>query len=176
MSGYFSKPVRAEDLSAALDSSPTRPDGAAAFSPFVRVTDGAPGVSAPLAPAIDEASLLLMVGGDRPLLAEMVELFLQDYPKRVAEIAGAVGRNDSVALEFAAHAVKGAAMTLCAQRVADSALSIEKMGRSSTLHMAGGALVALEQELAEAHVALLALVAPGRIGSLGCDSDTNQSG
>ena len=70
-----------------------------------------------------------MVGGDRALLCEMIKLFVEDYPKRVTEITEALRRNDAEAVEFAAHAVKGAAMTLCAPRVAKWAVSIEKMGR-----------------------------------------------
>jgi HPt (histidine-containing phosphotransfer) domain-containing protein len=109
---------------------------------------------APSGPAIDEAGILRMVGGNRSLLSGMVALFLQDYPKRVAEIAVALDRNDAEGLEFAAHSVKGAALTLCAGRVAESALSIVKRARAADLHLAGAALVALERELAHAHAGL----------------------
>ena len=99
-----------------------------------------------------------MVGGDRALLREMVALFIEDYPKRVVEITDALLRNDAEALEFAAHAVKGAAMTLCARRVGDTALSLEQMARASELHSAGDALAALEDELAQAHAGLAIIV------------------
>ena len=74
------------------------------------------------------------------------------------EITDALRRNDAEALEFAAHAVKGAAMTLCARRVGDTALSLEQMARASELHSAGDTLAALEDELAQAHAGLAIIV------------------
>ena len=109
--------------------------------------------------AVDEAAVLKMVGGDRELLREMIALFLEDYPKRVAEITDALRRNDAEAVEFAAHAVKGAAMTLCAHRVVEMALSIEKMGRDAELQSASAALAALERELAQANAGLTRIAA-----------------
>jgi signal transduction histidine kinase/CheY-like chemotaxis protein/HPt (histidine-containing phosphotransfer) domain-containing protein len=158
MNSYLSKPVRAEDLSAALDSF-ARTNGESAIRSAARPTESVADEPAPHTPAIDEAGILKMVGGNRKLLAEMVVLFLQDYPKRIAEITGALDRNDAEALEFAAHAVKGAALTLCARRVADSALAIEKMGRAAEMESVGGALAALERELAHGHAGLTRIVA-----------------
>jgi CheY-like chemotaxis protein/HPt (histidine-containing phosphotransfer) domain-containing protein len=152
MNGYLSKPVRAEDLSAALDAL-SRQDG-------VPITGRpkTPVLSAVVDAAVDEAAVVKMVGGDRALLREMVALFIEDYPKRVLEISDALRDNNAEALEFAAHAVKGAAMTLCARRVGDTALSLEQMGRASELHLAGDALAALEDELAQAHAGLAIIV------------------
>jgi signal transduction histidine kinase/CheY-like chemotaxis protein/HPt (histidine-containing phosphotransfer) domain-containing protein len=172
MNGYLSKPVRAEDLSAALDALPRR-NGTVIVGPSVTHSGDLSGaVEAPSRPrrngtpiarppdahsddtAIDRAGVLRMVGGDRALLGQMIRLFLEDYPKRVTEITDALRRNDAEAVEFAAHAVKGAAMTLCAPRVAKWALSIEKMGRDTELQSASAALAALEQELAQANAGL----------------------
>jgi HPt (histidine-containing phosphotransfer) domain-containing protein len=74
------------------------------------------------------------------------------------EITDALRRNDAEALEFAAHAVKGAAMTLCVRRVVEVALSIENMGRAVDLHSVGDALAVLERELAQAHAGLARIV------------------
>jgi HPt (histidine-containing phosphotransfer) domain-containing protein len=100
-----------------------------------------------------------MVGGDRSLLREMINHFVEDYPKRVTEIIDALRRKDAEAVEFAAHAVKGAAMTLCVLRVAKWAASIEKMGRDAELLSASAALAALEQELAQANAGLTRIAA-----------------
>ena len=166
MNGYLSKPVRAEDLSAALDALPRhdrvevrregKDDGRRALSP-APVLDGPDAQSDDA--AIDEAGVLKMVGGDRGLLCEMIKLFVEDYPKRVTEITDALRRNDAEAVEFAAHAVKGAAMTLCAGRVAKWAVSIEKMGRDAELQSASAALAALEGELAQANAGLTRIAA-----------------
>ena len=152
MNGYLSKPVRAEDLSDALAALSPRDSAPIAARPSVSVK------SAVVDAAVDEAAVVRMVGGDRALLREMVALFIEDYPKRVVEITDALLRNDAGALEFAAHAVKGAAMTLCARRVGDTALSLEQMARASELHSAGDALAALEDELAQAHAGLAIIV------------------
>jgi signal transduction histidine kinase/CheY-like chemotaxis protein/HPt (histidine-containing phosphotransfer) domain-containing protein len=152
MNGYLSKPVRAEDLSAALEAL-SRHDGAPLTARTHAVVK-----SAVIDAAVDEAAVVKMVGGDRALLREMVALFIEDYPKRVIEITDALRDNDAEAVEFAAHAVKGAALTLCARRVGDTALSLEQMGRASELHLAGDALAVLEDELAQAHAGLAFIV------------------
>ena len=152
MNGYLSKPVRAEDLSTALEAL-SRHDSAP-ITGHEHAAAGSAGVDS----AIDEDAVVRMVGGDRALLREMVALFIEDYPKRVSEISDALRHNDAEAVEFAAHAVKGAAMTLCARRVGDTALALEQMGRASELHRAGDALAALEDELAQAHAGLAIIV------------------
>lgn len=115
--------------------------------------------------AVDEAAVLKVVGGDRVLLREIVVLFLEDYPKKLTEISDALGRNDAQAVEFAGHALKGAAMTLCAHRVVERALSVEQMGRAAELQPVSNALARLEQELAHAHAALAEIACKGE-GSL----------
>lgn len=82
---------------------------------------------------LDESLALSRVGGDRDLLREVVELFLNDYPDVLEKIRAAVSRRDAGALEQHAHSLKGSVSTFGAQWAFDAALALERKGRSGDL-------------------------------------------
>ena len=59
--------------------------------------------------AFDRHVALLRVGGDEELLKEIAEIFLEDYPKVLAEIQAALACGDARRLEQSAHTLKGSA-------------------------------------------------------------------
>lgn len=56
---------------------------------------------------IDERELLDRLDGDTDLLAELVPLFLDDYPLLLEEIRSAIEKTDLEQLRRAAHTLKG---------------------------------------------------------------------
>ena len=64
--------------------------------------------------ALNRAELMERLGGDTELLAEVIELFLEDCPKRLAAIKAAVDERDAELIRTTAHALKGAAGTISA--------------------------------------------------------------
>lgn len=82
---------------------------------------------------LDRAVALDQVGGDAELLAEVAQLFLEDYPNSLREIDAAVHTGDARLLERAAHTLKGAASNFGANPVAESALALEMAGRTGQL-------------------------------------------
>ncbi len=96
---------------------------------------------------MDESSFLLIVGGDRALARELVEIFLEELPPRLREIRSAVEQGDPVRLRFAAHALKGSAGAITATRVASAAGCLEKMARDEKLEDAAEALGTLENDV-----------------------------
>jgi two-component system, sensor histidine kinase and response regulator len=82
---------------------------------------------------LDRAVALDRVGGDEDLLAEVAQLFLEDYPNSLREIEEAVSRGDAKLLERAAHTLKGAASNFGANPVVDSAFALEMAGRRGAM-------------------------------------------
>ncbi len=56
---------------------------------------------------IDLQFSLKRLGGDRVLLREIVQIFFEDSPKLLQELAGAFKASDSTSVRQAAHALKG---------------------------------------------------------------------
>jgi CheY-like chemotaxis protein len=84
-------------------------------------------------PRFDPATALDRLGGDRQLFEEVVRLFLEDCPARLAAIKAAIEARDPEAIRSAAHALKGAAGNLSAQRLAEAASTLERIGTEARL-------------------------------------------
>jgi len=108
---------------------------------------------------LDEALALSRVGGDFELLREVAGLFLDDYPRALEKIRNAVAANDASGVEHNAHSLKGSVSTFGAKDVFESALALEKLGRSGKLSDAPDALRALENALQQLRPNLQALQA-----------------
>ena len=99
-------------------------------------------------PSADEAldAVLMRVGGDRQLLAEITRLFIEDAPHHLDSIARAIGHGNGDALRRAAHGLKGAAANFDAQPVVDVARELEDIGRACEFDRAPAALERLRAE------------------------------
>jgi two-component system sensor histidine kinase/response regulator len=127
MDGYLSKPIDPRTLYAAVEHEP----GA-----------GEPDDTIPPPPAevtFDEQALLRRVSGDTVLMGEVIRLFLDDCPARLAAIADAVTREHAVDLRAAAHALKGAAANLSALNLVKTLDVLERVAAESHMNAAGGA-------------------------------------
>lgn len=85
----------------------------------------------------DRHVALLRAGGDEELLKEIAMIFLEDYPKVLAEIRGALADGDGVRLEQSAHALKGSAANFGAEAVVEAASRLEQMGRAGQVRRNG---------------------------------------
>jgi CheY-like chemotaxis protein len=121
MDDYVAKPVRAEDLYAAMDRLGL---GRVAVSPGPVPGD---------AEVLDEADLLDRVGGDRELLHDMVQLFLEHYPPLLSELRQAVARRDAAAIQRLAHTLKGSVGNFGTQVAYQAALELETLAREGRL-------------------------------------------
>ncbi|TKB74348.1 MAG: response regulator [Nitrospira sp.] len=126
MDDYLTKPVRKGDLKAVLDRW-------VPSSMKARDVDAAGTAIKPLPVIFDAAATLRNIGGDAALLEELVALFLQRYRTMLEAIRAALDDRDHVAVEQAAHALKGTASNLCASEVVSSAGQLEALGRLGTL-------------------------------------------
>jgi two-component system, sensor histidine kinase and response regulator len=101
MDAYLSKPLRPDDLIAAIDGLFT-PDAEVPTHPPAAAARGTTTIS-----SVDEAQLLDDFGHNARLLAEVIGVFLANVPKHLEMIHAARESRDAGALAAAAHALKG---------------------------------------------------------------------
>jgi two-component system sensor histidine kinase/response regulator len=99
-------------------------------------------------PAIDRDLALSRVGGDADLLKEIAQLFLEDYPRALADLQAAVACGDARRIERAAHGLKGAVSHFGATMAVQAACTIEELGRTQRLAEVKGLVEELEKALA----------------------------
>jgi two-component system sensor histidine kinase/response regulator len=124
MDGYLSKPIDPRMLFAVVEQ------------------DGGGGAvkTAVASPAtFDEHALRHRLSGDHDLMIDVIHVFLEDLPVRLAAIKDAVTARDADALRAAAHALKGAAGNLSAGGLFDVACVLERIGAESRMDAAEGA-------------------------------------
>ena len=96
---------------------------------------------------LDRDLALSRVGGDAELLKEIAALFIEDYPKVLAEIRAAAARGDANGVEHAAHGLKGSVANFGAQAAVEAAFQLEQMGRTGHLSRVSEAIDALARSL-----------------------------
>jgi CheY-like chemotaxis protein len=122
MDDYVSKPVRMQELEAAINRGLQQIQNA---------------------PSENDMSLLdqeilqsvrdLRTPGEPDPLAELIDLFLQDTPPRIGKILDAFKAGDLPALERAAHSLKGSSSNLGANHLAGACFEVMNSARSGKL-------------------------------------------
>jgi signal transduction histidine kinase/CheY-like chemotaxis protein len=125
MDGYLSKPIDPRMLFAVVEQEADR-GGAEAPSAAGRVT-------------FDGDALLHRLSDDQELMTDVIRIFLEDLPVRLAAIHDAVIDRDAQALRTAAHALKGAAANLSAGGLFEASRVLERVGAESRMDAAEGA-------------------------------------
>ncbi|MGI9648476.1 MAG: response regulator [Acidimicrobiia bacterium] len=132
MDAYVSKPFNADELFATMASLVRN-------SPVEPVT----GVEAVPEPddggALNRREALQRVEGNLELLAEMVGLFVDEYPAVAEAIQTGLAEADLDKVATAAHQIKGNLATFAAGDGAAAAAELEAMARAGDLHGAEGA-------------------------------------
>lgn len=88
---------------------------------------------------------------------ELVGLFLQDTPPRIAEIEANLAAGDLQRLTRAAHSIKGSAGNFGASQLVAVSARIEQLGKAGDLTTVPPLLESLKAEFARAKAALEAL-------------------
>lgn len=99
-------------------------------------------------PVFDREVFERQVGGDRALALEILRMFLEDCPERMAAIKAAVEQGDAGGLCAAAHTFKASAGYLAAVHVVDAAALLERLAREGVLTDAPAAVDQLESAVA----------------------------
>lgn len=107
---------------------------------------------------LDRDALWHRVGGDGALLADIIDLYLEEAPRLVAELRLALAQDDKPGALRCAHRLRGASGDLSALRVAALAAQLESLGRQGTWEQADAFCQALDTEIARIQPVLRALV------------------
>ena len=145
MDGYLSKPVEPAILFAVVEQG------------------GVGGSAAPVSEGrgiFDEAALRERLGGDDELMGDVIRLFLDDLPIRLAAIEEAVTARNVDAIRTAAHALKGAAGSLSAGGLFDAAHRLERAGAESQPESAAASWSQLSMEARNLRDVLRAYAGP----------------
>jgi CheY-like chemotaxis protein len=151
MDHYVTKPIDPKKLSSAIDDV----FGTKCTFDTSRLLKSAVKAEAAEAQAnhsgsrVDAAKLLDRVEGDRALLKEIVNLFLEDTPKLLNELRSAIDESDTRKIERAAHTLKGALGNFGVARAVELARDMEKAGRSGELGDLKGPFAELEREITQ---------------------------
>jgi CheY-like chemotaxis protein/HPt (histidine-containing phosphotransfer) domain-containing protein len=147
MDDFIAKPIRVNELVAALSKSRPLAEAVGAVPPPATgesVTDSAVPPSV-LDPAALER-LREMAAGDAGFLKEMFETFLADAPGMLAEMRQALEQGDAATLRRAAHTLKSNSADFGAKALSDLCRELEMMGKAGTLDGAVEKVTSVEAE------------------------------
>ncbi len=157
MDDYISKPVRQDMLRDILER------WTAADDQSPEAADSTPGDSA----VVIDASVIAELRGlqspaDPDFLSHLIDLFIEETPRRLAAIRAALAKSNAEALAHEAHALMGSSAHLGATRMDALCEILEEQGRAGSINGAPGLLSALEEEFARVRKALDAEKKPPR--------------
>ncbi|MDO8677425.1 MAG: Hpt domain-containing protein [Acidobacteriota bacterium] len=92
--------------------------------------------------------------GEPDVLAEVLELFLQDVPRRIEKLRAAWAAGDAAELHKTAHSLKGSAGNIGAQTLFGVCRQLDDKGRAGDLTDAKPLVDALVTEYARVEVAI----------------------
>ena len=136
MDDYLSKPIRAAELTAALERVPGGGQRRPANDPGRRRQGR---MSEADGPILDEAVLTELTettGGDIGFVRELVETYLADTPAQLDAMTAAVEADDADALVRPSHTLKSSSATVGAMRLSSVARELEMAGRTGALEPA----------------------------------------
>jgi HPt (histidine-containing phosphotransfer) domain-containing protein len=144
MNDYVAKPIRADELAAALKRARPLRNGAAG--------------SAETRPSLDAGALqnLRDLGGD-DFLREVVEAFLTDAPALIASLRSSLEQRNGEELRRAAHTLKSNAATLGAEEFAELCRTVEQQVKAGRLDDLSQLVDRIEQEFPPLRYALNSL-------------------
>jgi PAS domain S-box-containing protein len=144
MDGYLAKPIRAQDLFETIEVLLQLPSGT--------VVDASP--PATQDNVLDRQQALARFEGDKPLLENLISVFVNDGPKLVAAAREAAARQDAEEFQRAAQILTNNLALLSAGAAFEAAQKAELVGRTQGLEHTGEALARLEEELERLQPAL----------------------
>jgi PAS domain S-box-containing protein len=145
MNDYVAKPIRTEELVAALKRVRPLADGGGAAGAVAHVS-------------LDDGALQTLrgLGGDQ-FLDEVIDAFLADAPELVATLRRSLDSRNCEELRRAAHTLKSNGATLGAERFSELCQTLEQQAKSGELDDAAELVERIEQEYRPLEEALSAL-------------------
>ena len=154
MDDYVPKPIHADALAAAIarlvpaaEAPAAEKDGDKMGAPF----------------QLDKDIVLKAFDNDWDFFKEVVEMFVEDYPRMMVDIQEAVNRRDGPRLQRTAHAIKGMLGNFQVKNAVGRAFELEKMGRDQAFDDAQRIYEMLADELRQLEAFFRKMTEEGRI-------------
>ena len=157
MDAYISKPLKPDHLYEIIEAQTARRGDS--------VGDGEMLVDGMRPDVFNLEAALLRVERDEELLAELVQIYLEDSPDMLAQVGNALNDADPQALMRTAHALKGAISNFSEGGAFHAALTLEQMGSEGHLVGAEQTYSQLKSEMAHLSHALTAFADGNVTGS-----------
>jgi CheY-like chemotaxis protein len=174
MDDYVSKPIRIEELVAALSKSrPLATDQPAGLEP--EPDAGARPAPSPHAVAADLSildgaalqNLLSLVGGEFAFLAELIDSFLEDAPQMLEDLGRYLEEGDAAGVQRIAHSLKSNAADLGAVALGELCKELESASRAGGLDGADDLVSQIVDEYDRLAGALRTVRRQGSLDTLG---------
>jgi HPt (histidine-containing phosphotransfer) domain-containing protein len=154
MDGYIAKPIRTPQLMEVLDDIARKlsPGDTPAPAPAEVRKEGSGGEQCPDQEAnavFNAREALAQCLDSKDLLQNMITIFLQTHQRMMQDIRSALERGNATGVQHSAHALKGAVGSLVATRAYESALALEKIGKTGELTNAQPAFETLVRHVDE---------------------------
>jgi PAS domain S-box-containing protein len=137
MDDYISKPIRREDLQAALERTPRKPVPVAAQPPAQQHLNRT---------VLSEIRTLRDEGDADPLI-EIGRSFLNHTPRLIAELHTSIQASDFTSIRTAAHSLKGSSANLGAEKLARLCYELEQASKNAQPDQFPALLAQIESEL-----------------------------
>jgi CheY-like chemotaxis protein/HPt (histidine-containing phosphotransfer) domain-containing protein len=166
MDDYLSKPIRVDELAAALrrcrppaappPPAPAGGPGEGARVPPERAPQGHPAIAVVLDPPALER-LLEIIGDDRGLLTALIDTFLSDAPRLVEAARRGLEHGQTDEVRRAAHTLKSNGATFGATSLSELSRQLEALARSGMLEGADELIARIDAEYERVRTALEAM-------------------
>ncbi|HEX3587325.1 MAG TPA: Hpt domain-containing protein [Candidatus Angelobacter sp.] len=110
---------------------------------------------------INIESITCNCGGDPALVAELAQVFLEEFPQYLRLLDEAMSERSSAGIRLAAHRLRGSLAVFDAQASLEAATRLEAMSASSQFTVTPEAVAALKVELAQLEGEIRSLTSPG---------------
>jgi CheY-like chemotaxis protein len=146
MDDYVSKPIEVTALAAAINRviGGRHAETAAPAAPVAEAAN-----AATVEQVYNRREALARTCDDTELLAQIIDIFIEETPALMAQLAGFLDNGDCAGAFSAAHAIKGSSGNLSAAAAATTARCVELAARSGDLAGARAALPALRLAVTE---------------------------
>jgi CheY-like chemotaxis protein/HPt (histidine-containing phosphotransfer) domain-containing protein len=148
MDDYVSKPIRDEELLAAIRRTvPARQEFLEDTSNLQKQDTGE--LMPPREAALDEAAILDRVGGNREVLQQLIGVFYQDCNNYMDQLKAAIKRGNAQEVRSLAHTIKGMVSFFGVKSATNAAVKVEQAGIREELSAANQLFGALARELSQ---------------------------
>lgn len=93
--------------------------------------------------------------GEPDFVVELIDLYLEDTPRRIAAMKATVMETDAMSLKRAAHSLRGSSANLGARRMAALCDELEHVDGNDSVQKTSALLSGLEQEFERVRLAFL---------------------